>query len=391
MSKIVLKKNEDKRIRNGHLWIFSNEIAETIKNPENGDLVEVLDSKDQLLGTGFYNKNSLIAVRLISKSSDENINDLFRKNIMRAYDLRKSFYPYRESFRLVFSESDFLPGLIIDKYNRTFVLQVNSFGIQKNIDSIIEILKKDFSAENIFTKNDFYLRKLEGLPEEDNVYFGSAREEIIDDGSIKFKIDFNQSQKTGFYFDQSDNRFFIEKIVKDKSVADVFSNSGGFGLHALKAGAKSVDFVDSSSREIDNVKENISLNNLDADSKYFVKDAFDFLDEATPMKKRYDVVMLDPPAFAKNRKSLPTAEKGYEKLNRLALQVVNDGGYLITSSCSYHLKKENFFNCLNRAASKSSKDIQLIHFSGASLDHPQLSGMLETSYLKFAVFKVFYR
>jgi 23S rRNA (cytosine1962-C5)-methyltransferase len=229
------------------------------------------------------------------------------------------------------------------------------------------------------------------LPEEDIVYFGSPGEEIIDVGSIKYKIDFNQSQKTGFYFDQSDNRFFIEKIVKDKTVADIFSNSGGFGLHALKAGAKSVEFVDSSSREIENVKENLVLNNLDGDLKLFVKDAFDFLVEAIALNKKYDVVMLDPPAFAKNRKSLPTAEKGYEKLNKLALQIVNDNGYLVTSSCSYHLQKENFFDCLNRAASKSSKDIQLVHFSGASLDHPQLSGMPETSYLKFAVFKVFNR
>lgn len=389
MLKIFLKKNEDKRLRGGHLWVFSNEIAKIIDNPQNGDLVQVVDSRERLVGSGFYNKNSLIAVRLISKSSVENINDLFRKRILGAYDLRKSFYPHRESFRLVFSESDFIPGLIIDKYNNSFVLQVNSFGIQRNIDPIIEILKSDLSAQNIFTKNDFYLRKLEGLPEEDNVYFGSISEEVIDDGSIKYKIDFNQSQKTGFYFDQSDNRFFIEKIVKNKTVADIFSNSGGFGLHALKARAKSVDFVDSSVREIERVKENLLLNNLDADAKYFVKDVFDFLEEAIALNKKYDVVILDPPAFAKNKKSLPAAEKGYEKLNKLAFQVVNDGGYLATSSCSYHLKKENFFNFLNRAASKSSSEIQLIHFGGASLDHPQLSGMPETSYLKFAVFKVF--
>jgi len=389
MLKIFLKKNEEKRIRNGHLWVFSNEIEEIIGEPGNGDLVEVYDSKEQLLGLGFYNKNSLIAVRLISKLKVVSLQDLFSNRIMNAYDLRKNFYPNRESFRLVFSESDFLPGLIIDKYNSSFVLQVNSFGIQKNIDSIIEILKNEFDAQNIFTKNDFYLRKLEGLPEEDNVYFGSASTEIIDDGSIKYKIDFNESQKTGFYFDQSDNRFFIEKIVKDKTVADIFSNSGGFGLHSLKAGAKSVTFVDSSSREIESVKENLSLNNLNIDSKYFVKDAFDFLEETVSSGKKYEVVMLDPPAFAKNKKSLHTAEKGYEKLNKLALLCVKDGGYLVSSSCSYHLQKENFLNCLNRAESKSSKDIQLIHFSGASLDHPRLSAMPETSYLKFAVFKVF--
>ncbi len=391
MSKISLRKNEDKRIRSGHLWIFSNEIDKISCSPSNGDLVEIYDFKDQFLGTGFYNKNSLIAVRIIARSRVENVDELFRQRINNAYDLRKTFYQNRESFRLVFSESDFLPGLIIDKYNNTFVLQVNSYAIQKNIEYIIDILKSDFRAENIFTKNDFYLRKIEGLTEEDVVYFGKIGTETIDDGTIKYKIDFSQSQKTGFYFDQSDNRFFIEKIVKDKTVADVFSNCGGFGLHALKASAESVDFIDSSSREIENVKENLFLNDFDTDSKCIVKDVFDFLEEAITSNNKYDVVMLDPPAFAKNKKSLPVAEKGYEKLNKLALKIVNDNGYLVTSSCSYHLQKENFFSCLNRAAAKSSKKMQLLEFNGASFDHPQLSVMPETSYLKFAVFKVFYQ
>jgi len=391
MLKVLLRKNEDKRIRNGHLWVFSNEIDKVIDNPNNGDLVVVSGSNEQFLGSGFYNQNSLIAVRMISRSPVKNLTDIFSKQIENAFKLRKTFYPNRNSFRMVFGESDFLPGLIIDKYNNSFVLQVNSYGMDNNIHLIVEILKEHYSAENIFTKNDFYLRKLEGLSEQDTVYFGAAGTEIIDDGLIKYKIDFNNSQKTGFYFDQSDNRFFIEKIVKDKTVADIFSNSGGFGLHALKAGAKLVDFVDSSSREMENVKYNLSLNNFDTDSKCYTNDAFDYLEEAIAAKKKYDIVMLDPPSFAKNRKSLPIAEKGYERLNKLALQVVKENGYLVTSSCSYHLLKENFINCLKRAAVKSAKNLQLIQFNGASCDHPQLSSMPETSYLKFAVFKVFYQ
>ncbi len=389
MKKIELKKNEDKRLKNGHLWVFSNEVMNTEGDPINGDLVEVCDSKDQFVGCGFFNKNSLIAVRLISRSKVDDLIDLFSKGITNAYELRKSFYPDRESFRMVFSESDYLPGLIIDKYNNSFVLQINSYGIENNIQLILEILKNKFNAKNIFSKNDFYLRKMEGLLEEDTVYYGAAGIEIIDDGYIKYKIDFNESQKTGFYFDQSDNRFFIQKIVQDKTVADVFSNCGGFGLHALKVGAKSVDFIDSSSREIEKVKENLSLNNLDDNSKCYVKDAFDFLEENKVTGKKYDIVILDPPAFAKNKKSLPSAEKGYEKLNRLALQIVNDGGYLVTSSCSYHMKKDNFLSCVNKAAVKISNALQIIKLSSASLDHPQLLGMEETSYLKFVVFRVF--
>lgn len=389
MKKIKLKKNEDKRLRNGHLWVFSNEVMKTEGDPINGDLVEVYDSKDQFVGCGFFNKNSLIALRLISKSKVDDLKDLFNKRIANAYELRKSFYPNRESFRMVFSESDYLPGLIIDKYNNSFVLQINSCGIENNILLILEILKNKFNAKNIFSKNDFYLRRMEGLAEEDTAYYGAAGIEVIDDGYIKYKIDFNESQKTGFYFDQSDNRFFVEKIVEGKNVADVFSNCGGFGMHALKAGAKSVDFIDSSSREIDKVKENLSLNKLDDNSICYVKDAFDFLEENKVTCKKYDIVMLDPPAFAKNKKSLPSAEKGYEKLNRLALQIVNDGGYLVTSSCSYHMKKDNFLSCIDKAALKTSNTLQIIKLSGASLDHPQLLGMEETSYLKFVVFRVF--
>lgn len=389
MDQIFLKKNEDKRILSGHLWIFSNEIAKFPESASNGDMVEVYDFKSNALGIGFFNKNSLITVRLISRNVSSDLRSLFYERIKTAYQLRKVFYPQRESFRLVFSESDFLPGLIIDKYNNTFVLQINSFGMQKEIHLITDILKSEFKAENIFTKNDFYLSKLEGLPEEDNIFAGKIGTEIIDDGFVKYRIDFNQSQKTGFYFDQSDNRFFIRNIVKDKSVVDVFCNSGGFGLHALSAGAKSVDFVDASVIEIENVKKNILLNKMGGEVNYFINDAFEFLLEQENANKKYDIVMLDPPAFAKSKKSLPAAEKGYEKLNRLALQIVEDGGYLVTSSCSYHLKKENFMNCINRAAAKAEKLVQLLHFNEASLDHPKLPAMEETSYLKFAVFKVF--
>lgn len=389
MDQIFLKKNEDKRILSGHLWIFSNEIAKFPESASNGDMVEVYDFKSNALGIGFFNKNSLITVRLISRNVSSDLRSLFYERIKTAYQLRKVFYPQRESFRLVFSESDFLPGLIIDKYNNTFVLQINSFGMHKEIHLITDILKSEFKAENIFTKNDFYLSKLEGLPEEDNIFAGKIGTEIIDDGFVKYRIDFNQSQKTGFYFDQSDNRFFIRNIVKDKSVVDVFCNSGGFGLHALSAGAKSVDFVDASVIEIENVKKNILLNKMGGEVNYFINDAFEFLLEQENANKKYDIVMLDPPAFAKSKKSLPAAEKGYEKLNRLALQIVEDGGYLVTSSCSYHLKKENFMNCINRAAIKAEKLVQLLNFNEASLDHPKLPAMEETSYLKFAVFKVF--
>jgi 23S rRNA (cytosine1962-C5)-methyltransferase len=386
MTKIFLKRNEEHRLRSGHLWIFSNEIGTAEGHPSNGDLVSVFDSKDNYLGDAFYNRNSLIAGRMLGKEITD-LKSFFKERITKAYSLRKLFYPGRESFRLVFSEGDFLPGLIIDKYNNTFVLQVYSFGMQKNITLFAEILKEELNAVNIYTKNENYFRRLEGLPEEDEVLLGDIPGEIIDDGKVKYKIDFKTGHKTGFYFDQGDNRLFIEKITKDKIVLDAFCNSGGFGLHAINSGASKVTFVDSSSEEIDNVKTNYELNGYKQPAEYMVSDVFDYLEKCLAEKKAFDVVMIDPPAFAKNKKSLPQAKKGYERLNRLALSVTAPGGYLVTSSCSFHLSKEEFIEIINTAASKNREQVQLIHYNAASLDHPELPGMKETSYLKFAVLK----
>ena len=388
ISKIHLKKNEERRIKEGHLWVFSNEIGSIEGDCENGNLIEVYDSRNNLQGTGFYNKNSLISVRILSPEKIEDIYELLKGRLLAALNLRKTFYPSRNSFRLVFSESDFLPGLIIDKYNNTFVLQVYSYGMERNIELIVKILKEEFSAENIFTKNEVYFRQLEGLPEEDNVYLGSMQSETINDGLIQYKIDFAMTQKTGFYFDHSDNRFLVEKLCKNKTAVDLFCNSGGFGLHAAKAGAESVTFVDSSLLEIENAKNNFQLNELNCHSEFIISDVFEYIEKCIITGRKFDIVMIDPPAFAKNKKSLPVAKKGYEKLNRLAMQIINEGGYLATSSCSHHLAEGEFIRLINAAAVKSNKKIQLIHFNRASLDHPELPGMNETSYLKFGVFRV---
>ena len=387
-AKIILKKNEDKRIKNGHLWIFSNEILDVKGNVENGDIVEIYDCRKNYLGEGFYNKNSLISVRVLSRAHIENLYKFFEEKIKSAYNLRKQFYPDRNSFRMVFSESDFLPGLIIDKYNGTYVLQIYSAGIQKNIHTIIEVLRNEYNAKNIFSKNESHFRKLEYLYEEDEIFLGEKREEIIDDGSLKYKINFDRGQKTGFYFDQNDNRFFIERLVKDKTVLDAFCNSGGFGLHAAQAGAKSVTFLDSSAFEIESAKYNFELNGLKNGSYFIEDDVFDYFEKLINQNKKFDVVILDPPAFAKSKSSLPKAKKGYEKLNRLAIQTLNDNGHLVTCSCSYHLKKEEFLQIVNSASVKSEKAIQLFYYNSASMDHPQIPSMEETTYLKFAILKI---
>jgi 23S rRNA (cytosine1962-C5)-methyltransferase len=388
MGKLYLRKNEEIRIRSGHLWIFSNEIERVEENPLSGDIVSVFDFKSNFLGSGFYNKNSLISVRMLSKSNVENFFLFIREKILSALNLRKDLYPDRKSFRLVFSESDFLPGLIIDKYNNTFVLQVNSFGMEKNIEEVVKILKEELSAENIFTTNDYFFRKLEGLPESDEIYFGSRQEELISDGSITYKIDFAKAQKTGFFFDQSDNRFFIEKIANGRKVLDAFCNSGGFGLHAAKAGAASVTFIDSSQSEIELAKKNFELNGFKTPAKFIKEDVFDFLNLNIKNSSKFDLVIIDPPAFAKSKKNLQSARKGYERLNKLAIQNINPKGFLVTSSCSHHIKDDEFVKIVNTSALKSNRKIRLIHFNNASADHPRLPAMEETNYLKFGVFRV---
>jgi len=387
--KVILKKHEEHRIVNGHLWVFSNEVFKIEQEPESGDIVSVYDGKNTLFGFGFYNKHSLIAVRILSQNPIADLKELFRQRLQAADQLRNTFYPERQAYRMVFSESDFLPGLIIDKYKNTFVLQVYSAGMERNLAMLVEILRDDFSAQNIFTMHEEYFRRMEGLPSENQILLGNQPDEVISDGSLLYEIDFSQTQKTGFYFDQSDNRFFIEKVVKDKSVLDAFCNSGGFGLHAFKGGAASVDFVDSSSTELEKAKKNYLLNQFTNPVEFHKRDVFEYLEMSHQQNRKWDVVCIDPPAFAKNKKTLKTAEKGYEKLNRLALKATKANGYLVTSSCSFHLKKNEFLSLISKAAVKEGKKIQLVHFNEASIDHPKLSTMEETSYLKFAVFRVF--
>ena len=389
MVKFILKMNEEHRARLGHQWIFSNEVYKVEGDIQNGDLVKVYDSNAKFIGCGFCNINSLIAVRLISASEEVDLEKLFNERLINAFKFRKLIYPLRNSFRMVFSESDFLPGLIIDKYNDTYVMQIYSAGMEKNIEFIVSSLKNEFNAKNIITKHESYFRILEGLPLEDKIYLGEMSDEIISDGKINYKINFASGQKTGFYFDQCDNREFAGKFCKDKSVLDCFCNSGGFGLHASLNGAQSVTYVDASRQEIENAKSNVILNGLTCKTEFIEANAFDYMENAVIENQLYDVVIIDPPAFAKRKKNIEAAVKGYGKLNRLAMSIIKHGGFLFTSSCSYHLNEEMFLEILSKSASKAGKRIQLIHFNYASMDHPSLPIMRETKYLKFAALRIY--
>lgn len=388
MKSIFLKKNEDRRIRKGHLWAFSNEIEEPERQPVNGEAVKVFDSYNNFICNAFYNKNSLIVLRALDKDNKFDFYSYAKEKILSAYQLRKSLYPNRNSYRLVYSEGDFLPGLVIDKYNDTYVMQVHSCGMEKNIGDVVEILKKDLGAVNIFTKNEEYFRTLEGLPADQTVYLGEMSEEIISDGTVKYKVNFENAHKTGFYFDQCDNRDFVNRIAEGKTFLDCFCNSGGFGLHAAKAGAASVTFVDSSQDVLNTAKSNYELNELTVPSEYFTEDVFDYLEKCKAENRKFQIVNVDPPAFAKTKKNLENAIKGYERLSRLAVDAVEPGGFLIFSSCSFHLKEFTFFEVIRNGSLKAGRKLQLIYNNQAALDHPTLPMMDETVYLKFAVFRV---
>lgn len=384
---IILKKNEEHRILAGHQWVFSNEIATTRGNPETGDLVELLNHHNKVLGVGFFNRNSLISFRLLSIDHEEIGLEFFEKRIRRALQLRQTLFPNSETFRLVNGESDFLPGLIIDKYNEYLCLQVLSFGMDKRLTLICDVLESLFHPRALVERNDSALRGLEGLPERSGVLRGTLDETIIDEHGLKYKVDLLNGQKTGFFLDQRENRISVRRYAKGARVLDCFCYEGGFSLNAGYAKAVHVDGVDQSATAVARGKTNAHINEL-TNVSFFQADAFEYLKELVGEQKRYEVVILDPPSFARSKKHVATALRGYKEINALSLRLVEAGGFLVSASCSHHITEDSFLESIENAARKSRRNIQLVEFAGASPDHPVIPSMPETRYLKFAVFAV---
>ena len=386
-SKIILIKNEEHRILKGHYWIFSNEINKIEGTPIVGEIVSLYNSRGSFLGVGFYNPNSLISVRLFSK---ENINfdKIFLSSaIQKALHLREKLFNGKNVYRLIHGESDGLPGLIIDRFNDNFSIQTFSAGIDQRLELIVEVIKEIFSPKTIIERNESPLRILEGLSEKSGFLFGDASITEIDLDGIKYEIDLLNGQKTGFFLDQRLNRKSIIPFCKNSNVLDCFCNEGGFSLTAATSGAKNVIAIDISKAVIDRVNKNIKLNNL-SNVETKVEDVFESLKIFSVEKKKFDLIILDPPSFTKSKKNVSTAKRGYLELNTNALKLISSGGFLATSSCSHHIDKETFLNIINESGIKSGKALQLLTFSGPSPDHPELLSMPETSYLKFAIFHV---
>ncbi len=391
MHSLYLKPKEHYRIQKGHLWVFSNELANPPRDIASGETVKLFTHDKKFLGTGFYNPHSLIAVRLLTRKEEEIDKKFFNNKFSEALSLREKIYNQEETnaYRLVHGESDGLPGLIVDRFNQAIVLQAFSSGMDIHLPLICDVLQELLNPSVIILRNESPLRELEGLTLHKEVVRGAHSKTVqtIHDAGITFEVDLFEGQKTGFFLDQRENRKIIRTFSRGADVLDVFTNDGGFALNALYGGARSALLVDASKEALQRADRNAQLNKF-SDYSLVAADAFDTLDQMVESKESFDLVVLDPPSFTKSRKNLPGALKAYKRLNKLGLQLLRNGGFLATASCSHHVSEEDFLKSIDQAALAAGCQLRLIHKNSQPFDHPVLLAMPETSYLKFACFYV---
>lgn len=389
MIEIKLKPKEHRRIAAGHYWIFSNEIDGLDTSVEPGSLVRVLDSDGNAVGHGFFNPHSLIAVRMIQKGPEALPEDFIFQNLDTAYDYRKEI-GVRKYGRMCYGESDNLPGLIVDRYGDVLVAEILTAGMEKQKDAVTAALKKIFKPKGILYRADSSFRALEGLGSTPDVVGEVPDTVVIEENKVKYEVPLRVGQKTGFYYDQRENRAFLKPYFKDKLVVDLYSYIGSFGITAALDGAAQVWGADSSAAAVEFANKNAELNGVKDLAVFHRDDAERIL---SAMKKKElpdqpDFVLLDPPAFAKSRKNLPQAVGLYVKLVKMALEGLETGGYLAFSTCSHHISRELFMDIIRQGVSKSGKRAVLVELRGQAKDHPVLIGMPETEYLHFALIQV---
>lgn len=387
MIKAILKKQEELDVLNGFPWIFRGEVDKLEGEIKSGSDVKVYDAYGNFVCVGYLNLASKILIRVLSLKEEALDSAFFETRIKDALEHRKNL-GIDKACRLIFSEADFLPGLVVDKYNDYLVVEFATLGMDVRKELIISALNKIVKPLGIYERSDTLSRGKEGL-EPVRGFIGKEfpSKQIIEENEIKLSVDLVNGQKTGHFFDQRQNRALLKNYVKDKEVLDLFCHTGSFGLHASFYGAKHVTSVDISKTAISTLEENIKLNNFNNFTP-IVDDVFNFLDNAVENSNKYDVVVLDPPAFTKNKDTLKDAYKGYLNINSKALKIVENGGYLFTFSCSGHLNMDLFLQMIRDAGVKSGRRIQLVDFRIQASDHPVLVSGLENLYLKCAVLRV---
>ncbi len=383
---LYLKKNEDKRLRKGHLWVFSNEV-DTKRSPLDqfaaGDLVVIKDCNGKSLGSAYINPNTLVCARLISRKPSQKMGgNFFKDRISNALALRERLFdkPY---YRLIFGESDGLPGLVIDRFGSVLSVQITTAGMEKQKEILVTTLIELLSPESIILKNENSQRQLENLSQKTEVIYGTLPETlIIEENNALFQLNVVDGQKTGWFYDHRNSRAQAAKLAKDQRVLDLFSYSGAWGIPAAMAGASEVTCVDSSESALTLAQSSAELNNVQ-DKMHFVRsDVFDFLKQARENNAHYDIIILDPPALIKRKKDFKAGYEAYRRLNHLALQVLSKNGILVSASCSHHLTKSNLHEILRSSARHIDRHLVFFATGSQGPDHPVHPSIPETEYLK---------
>lgn len=388
MIQVNLAKGKEKPVKHHHSWVFSGAIAKVIGQANNGDIVRVNDNNGQFLAYGYYNQASKITVRLLSWSETETINeDWWFQKIKKSIERRKEGIDFNstDSYRLIFSEADELPGLIVDKFQDYLVCQFLTLGINQRKQIIIDALVKILQPKGIYERSDAAARTHEGIAVSNGLLYGTIPNEpiLIKENNLHFLVDVNEGQKSGYFLDQRENRAYLANFAKGKTVLDCFSYSGGFSLYAKNAGAKNVISVDSSALAMETLKANYESNQMAfAPAQLIVADVFQYLRNAYTESLHWDLIILDPPKLAPSRKSLPRAERAYKDLNMQALKLMKEGDLLATFSCSGSLTLDHFKQILAWAAVDAGKELQFIHEFSQPIDHPVRSAFPESFYLK---------
>ena len=391
---VTLKKGEGRLLKSGGAWIFDNEIDSIMGEFENGDIVIVHDFDGYGMGRGFINMNSKIRIRMMTRKQDQEIDHAFLEMRVRdAWEYRKKTVD-TSSCRVIFGEADFLPGLVIDKFSDVLVVESLALGIDRMKEEIVDILKEVLSEDGItirgvYERSDAKVRQNEGM-ERVKGFIGEefdTKVEIVENG-VRYMVDVKDGQKTGFFLDQKYNRLAIQKLCKNARVLDCFTHTGSFALNAGYAGAKEVTGVDASQLAVDQATANAALNGLSDSVKFICEDVFDLLPKLEEKGEKYDVVILDPPAFTKSRSSVKNAVKGYREINLRAMKLVKDGGFLATCSCSHFMDYQLFTQTIGQAARNVHKRLRQVEYRTQAPDHPILWSADESYYLKFYIFQV---
>jgi len=372
-----------KKLLQGHPWVYGNEIERVEGETVDGELVTVVDFRGRYMGVGFYNSRSLITVRLLTHRSEEITDELIAARVKAACDYRRFVMnrPGTDSCRLIYGEADRLPGVIADRFGGVIVLQVLALGMEKYTQVIADALVACENPKCLLLQNDDAIRRKEGMECFTKVLHGELPEEtVINENGVKLSVDVKGGQKTGYFLDQKDNHLFVRQFCKDARVLDCFSYIGGFALNAAAAGAREVTAVDISENAVELIKRNAELNGMQIDT--VCANCFDFLRAQVKEKQKYDVIVLDPPAFTKAHANMANACRGYKEIALSAMRMLEAGGVLATHSCSYHMPEDVFVNTVLSAAQDLHRQVRVITLRRQDIDHPVLAGYPESHYLK---------